>query len=127
MSGAAHAGDHGRNRRMTQTEAQGELGQLVQRDGGIFGQPLQAIPNLLLAVAAKILMAEVALGKGRVRTDFAGQASFVEGHAGENADVVLLAVGKKFVVRRLVKDIVDDLDGVNEAGRQRNSRGGSRP
>ena len=46
---------------------------------------------------------------GRCRGQRAGQAALVERHARDHGDVVVAALRKELVLRRLVEDVVDDL------------------
>src|ERR1043166_6477949 len=55
-------------------------------------------------------------GPGGLQRQRAGERTFVKRDAGDDANVVRATSGEKFVLRILVEDVVDDLNGVNEAG-----------
>src|SRR5437763_153296 len=48
--------------------------------------------------------------------DVVTQAAFVERDARNHADIEFFADWKELIIRRLVKYVVDDLDGINEPG-----------
>src|SRR6516162_6383494 len=98
----------------SQAEAQGEGGKLVERDAGVADDALNGIPDLLLAVATKVIVAEVAFGECRVGRELSGECAFIEGDADDYADSVLLAVGEEFVFGRLVEDVVDNLHAIDQ-------------
>src|SRR5918999_5557407 len=120
----AHARDHGRDRVVGEHVAQGGLGDPLARDPEVVDDRLHAVGDLLLAVAVEVAGAEVALGELAVGVDRAGQAALVERHPREHADVVLLDCGEQLVLRALVEDVVDHLDGVGEAGAHELQGGG---
>src|SRR5262249_25583094 len=51
-----------------------------------------------------------------LQSERAGERTFVEGNASDDADIVSAAGGEKFVFGILIEDVVDDLNGINEAG-----------
>ena len=48
-----------------------------------------------------------------------GKAAFIKGNASNYADAIVAAVGKKTVLGRLIKDVVNDLHDINEPGCKR--------
>src|SRR5580765_2326480 len=44
------------------------------------------------------------------------EGAFVEGNAGDDGDIFFAAGREEFVERILIEDVVDDLDGIDEAG-----------
>jgi hypothetical protein len=108
-----------------EAEAQRELGQgrrlaLAEQ----LAQAQDAVPDLPLAVAAEVVVPEVAVGELRLRRDGSRERALVEGHAGDHPAAVLEAGGEELVVRALVEDVVDDLEGVEHAGPYGAQRGG---
>src|ERR1041384_7531083 len=77
--------------------------------------------NEPLAVPAEIVVPEIPLRKHCRRGDGPRQAPFVQRHARDHADVVLLTVREQQVLRGLLEDVVNHLEGVDESrgcGRQ---------
>lgn len=116
---AAHSGDDGGDFGPGQAEAEGDLGeasfgagdslQVILEGGDVFD-------NLLLAVAAEVVIAELAGLELRVLGDAAGQAALVEGDPSDDADFVLAAAGEEVLLGSLIEDVVDDLDAVDQSG-----------
>src|SRR5271157_3221294 len=119
VAGASHTGNDGRDSSMRQTEPQGDRRKLIKADTKIDDNRQRPLPSLLLATARKVRVAKVAFGKRGVGCDLAGQAAFVERHADDHADTVLLTIGEQFVRGRLVEDVVDHLHRVDQSGVQR--------
>src|SRR4029077_5308607 len=61
-------------------------------------------------------VAPIAFGPGAIERESSGERAFIEGNAGDDGDIFFAARGEKFVFGILVEDVVDDLDGVDEAG-----------
>src|SRR6267142_6581422 len=111
----AHAGNDGADVGIVEDEAQGLFGHghsgrderfesVGTGNAGfkIFGNEISAAP--------------IARGPFAIERERAGEGAFVEGNAGDDGDVFFAASGEKFVFGILVENIVDDLDGVHEAG-----------
>lgn len=113
---AAHAGDDGGDGGMGDAEAEGDFGELAGDGGEIGAEGGDAFDDLLLAIAAKIFGAEFGGIEDGVFGDGSGEAAFVEGDAGEDADVEIAAEGEEIFLRALIEYVVDDLHGVDEAG-----------
>src|SRR5207245_8458616 len=64
----------------------------------------------------EVSAAPITLRPRAVERERTCERAFVKGHTGDDSDVFLAARGKKFVLGILVKDVVDDLDGVDEPG-----------
>ena len=88
-------------------------------------QGFRPLEDLAPAVALEVVVAEVALGERGVGPDLAREPAFVEGHPGEHAQAVGGAGGKQGLGRALIVDVVEDLQGVEEArGRRAEGRVG---
>ena len=92
MGWRAHAGNNSGNRRIAQTETQGELRQLFQRNSRVLGKSLNVVPDLLLAISGKVLVAEIARRKISAGTDLSRQAAFIEGYPCDHPNVIHAAV-----------------------------------
>ena len=95
--------------------AQRHLRQLLALDAEVVQDRLHVVGDLLLAVVAEVVVAEVAVRELGVGPDRAGQRALVERHAGEHADAVLGARVEQLVLGRLVEHVVDHLHGVHRA------------
>ena len=113
---AAHAGDDGGDGGVGDAEAESDFGERAGDGGEIGAEGGDALDDLLLAVAAEILGAEFGGIEDGVFGDGAGEAAFIEGDAGEHADVEIAAEREEVFLRALIEDVIDDLHGVDEAG-----------
>ena len=113
---AAHAGDDGGDGGVGDAEAEGDFGERAGDGGEIGAEGGDALDDLLLAVAAEIFGAEFGGIEDGVFGDGSGEAAFIEGDAGEDADVEIAAEGEEVFLRALIEDVIDDLHGVDEAG-----------
>ncbi len=66
----------------------------------------------------EVVVAPIAIGPACRFGERAGQRTLVERHTGDHADVQLLAEREQLVLWRLVKDVIDHLDGIDVAGAQ---------
>ena len=118
----AHTWDHGRDCRMTQDVAQGDLWQLINGDPQIGDDVLDVLVHFLLAITPEVVTTEIL----RIEAAFGGnctcETTFVEGNTHDDPDVVLLAGGKERVFGALVKYVVDDLNRIHEAGFDQSER-----
>ena len=118
----AHTWDHGRDCRMTQDIAQGDLWQLINGDPQIGDDVLDVLVHFLLAITSEVVTTEIL----RIEAAFGGnctcETTFVEGNTHDDPDVVLLASGKEPVFGALVKYVVDDLNCIHEAGFDQSER-----
>ncbi len=73
------------------------------------------IGELLLTLTTEVLLAEIARLEDGVGRDVAGKTAFVEGHAGQHSDPAFVAEREKIRFGALIKDVVDDLDGLKQA------------
>ncbi len=113
---AAHAGDDGGDRGVGDAKAEGDFCERAGDGGEIGAERGDALDDLLLAVAAEIFGAEFGGIEDGVFGDGPGEAAFIEGHAGEHANVEIAAEGEEVFLRALIEDVIDDLHGVDEAG-----------
>ena len=99
----------------------------LQPDPPLFGRGPLEIANIemwnrrlelhfLLPVAFEVFIAEVAWREFSIRPHTAGEAALIEGHARNHSDLVLAAERKQLVDGRLIKDVEDDLHGINQPG-----------
>ena len=86
---------------MAEAEAERDLGQLVDFDVEVAGNGLHALPHLVPALAGKVLVAEVVVGKHRLRSDGTGQRSLVERDSRDHADTRCLDGGEESILRTL--------------------------
>src|SRR3712207_8119905 len=98
---------------MAQDVAERDLGHLVLGYAELGDDGPNAVVDLLLAVAAEVVVAEVALIEGCLGRDPARQGPLVEGHPDDDADVVLYAGRKELVLGALIEDVVDHLHRVH--------------
>src|SRR5215211_6911809 len=105
----AHAGDHGRDGGMAQDVPQRYLGYLVLARPELGDDSPHAVVDLLFALAAEIVVAEISLFEGGVGCDPARQGALIERHPDYDADIMLQAGGQELVLRALVEDVVDHL------------------
>jgi len=61
MANVAHSRNHSRDRRGRETEAQRKRGEVVETDAGVAHDGLHGVPDLLLAIAVEVEVAEVVL------------------------------------------------------------------
>src|SRR5262249_32738465 len=108
--------DDGRDRGGLQGEPEGGGGEVAAFGAeGLadFGDP---VDGALQAVAGEVAGTEVVLGKGGLRGELAGQGGLIERDADDDGDGVLLRDGEQLGGGFLFEDVVDDLDGVEQAG-----------
>ena len=111
----AHAGDDGGNVLMIQDEAKrhfghGAAGGNERLEGvGVFDAGAKIFRD-------KISAAPIVGGPDRLQSERSSERTFVKGNAGDDAYIMRAARGEKFVFGILVKDVVNDLDSVDEAG-----------
>src|SRR5215207_5498464 len=115
VSDRAHPRDNGRYGRVAQDVAERDLRHLVLGDAELGDDGPYPLVDLLLAVAAEVVVAEVALLEGGLRRDPPGQGALIKRHPHDDADVVLLTGREQFVLRTLVEDVVDHLHRVHHA------------
>ena len=111
----AHAGNDGGNVRIIKNEAERYFGQRGIGRNERF-QGVGAFDAVFQIFRDEVGVAPIAFGPRGIEGERAGERAFIEWDAGDDADVVLAACGKEFVFGILVKDVVDDLHGVNETG-----------
>src|SRR5215211_6022330 len=111
----AHAGDDARHGGMAQDIAERYLGYVVLARPELGDDGLHALVDFLFAVAAEVVVAEIAFFEGDIGRDPARQGTLIERHPDYDADVVLQAGGKELVLRALVEDVVDHLHCVYRA------------
>ena len=111
----AHAGNDGADVGVVEDEAQGHFRHghscgdewfegIGAGDAGfeVFGNEIGAAP--------------IARGPFAIERERAGEGAFVERDASDDGDVFFAASGEKLVFGILIENVVDDLDGVDEAG-----------
>src|SRR5437764_12150374 len=116
ISKGAHAWNHGRDDGITQDIAQSDLRKLINCNPHIGDHVLDALVHFLLPIAPKIVTAEILRIEAAFGGDRACQATFVEGNTHNDPDVVVLAGWKERVFWALLKNVVDDLNRIHEAG-----------
>ena len=104
---------------MAEHVAQRRFRHVVQGDPEIGSHPRDAFVNLLLSITSKIIVAEVVGRKGHVRGDLAGQASLIERHTDNHADIMTLAGREELLFRVLLENIVDHLNRIEGAALDR--------
>ena len=72
--------------------------------------------HLALAVAAKISFAKFAWFETAEFSNRAGQAAFIQRNARQNSHPHTLAEWKQILLRRLIEDVVNNLDGIEQTG-----------
>jgi hypothetical protein len=99
-----------------QAEAQGGIGQ-ADRDAEIAAQRVHVLHDLLLAIgAAEIILAEIASREGGLFGNRAGQRTFVQRDARQDADIHFLRQRQHARFRGLIENVVDHLNGIDQAG-----------
>src|SRR6266567_8084496 len=109
MFGLAHADDGRANGWVRENEAQRQLGERhrCRQNSFQFVDSRQRCCKILLI---EIPGAPIAFRKFCVEREFAAKAAFVERNAGDDADILFATEWIEFVFRRLIEDVVDDLD-----------------
>src|SRR5664280_711349 len=114
----AHPGDDRRHVRVREDEPQGELGErLALRHER--AKRLDARDRRLQVRLPEVRVPPIRLGPAARERQRAGQASLVERDPGDDRHSELPAGREELVLRRLVEDVVDDLDRVDEARPER--------
>src|SRR5215208_470035 len=101
---------------MAQDVPERYLGYLVLAGPELGDDGPHAIVDLLFAPAAEVGVAEISLFESGIWCDPARQGAFVEGYPDYDADVVFMAGWQELVLRALIEDVVDHLDGTYRAG-----------
>src|SRR5208283_4327478 len=118
MLGAAHA-DNGRAHRwIGKHEAQRDLGQAYAL-GQHFLKALDPLDGRNQVLWAEVARPPVRFRETGVEGHLSAQTTFVERDTGDDAYVHFTTQGKEFVLGRLIKDVVDHLDSVDQAGTNR--------
>ena len=113
-----HPGDNRRHVGLRQNEAQRHFGHgHPARTSGF--RRVGALYAVLEVFGDEIGVPPIALGPATSLRQRAGQRALVEGDAGDHRDACSRQSGEQFVLGGLVEDVVDDLDGVDQAGAQR--------
>src|SRR4051812_12263857 len=73
------------------------------------------LDSSLQVCGIEIIRAPIASRKCGLLSQLSAEAAFVERHAGNDTDIKLFAHRKQFIFRSLVKDVVDDLNGVDQS------------
>ena len=111
----AHAGDDGGDVMVVEDEAQrhfrhGRTGRYQRLERvGVFDAGAKIFRD-------EISAAPIVGGPGGFESQHAAERTFVKGNASDDADIVRTTSRKKFVLGILIEDVVDDLNGVNQAG-----------
>ncbi len=114
----AHSHDRGADHRIRKDETQCHLWQshFVRQN---LLQFFHVADRLWQILRAEISGPPIAFRKARLQRHLPAQAAFVKGNARDHAHVQFLANGEKFVFRRLIEDVVDDLHCIDKASPQR--------
>src|SRR5204863_140836 len=99
-----------------QDVAQGDLWKLINCNPQIGDNVLDALVHFLLPIAPEIVTAEILRIEAAFGGDRACQTTFVEGNTHNDPDVVVSAGWKERVFWALLKNVVDDLNRIHEAG-----------
>src|SRR5215813_1722639 len=110
----AHADNGSTDHRVREYEADGHLGQR-HTGGHNLLEALNALNGRHEVFTREVTGTPVAFMKLRFHGHIAAEAAFVERNAGDDGDVQLAAYGEKLLSGCLVKDVVDDLHGIDEA------------
>src|SRR5439155_25558233 len=111
-----HAWNHGRDDGITQDIAQGDLWKLINCNPQIGDHVLDALVHFLLPIAPEVVTAEILRIEAAFGGDRACQTTFVEGNTHDDPDAVLVASWKERVLWALLKNVVDNLNRIHEAG-----------
>src|SRR6266550_9338046 len=111
-----HSWNHRGDSRIRETESQRHFRQRAILGTQIFLQGLHSFYYLLLSIAAKVIVAEIVPLELGVLCDLSSEAPFVKWNPGDHADVLLLGQRKKVLFRGRIKDVVDHLYRVDQAG-----------
>jgi len=109
---AAHADDCRAHCGMRQDEAQGHF-RKRQAGGDDFLELVNALNCVREIFWAEISRAPIVFGETGFEGHLAAETAFVERDARDHADVEFLAEREKFVLGRLIEDVVDHLHGVD--------------
>ena len=112
-----HAHDGRAHHRVGEDESQGRL-RHAQGRGQSVAQFLHPGKRFRQIVGTEIPGAPIAPGELGFERHFSSQAAFVERHPGDDANVELPANRKQLVLRILIKDVVDDLDHIDQSATQ---------
>src|SRR5256885_2525010 len=114
VSNFAHAGNDRADVRVIQNEAESHFrhrgtGRHKRFERiGVFDTGLEIFRN-------EISAAPIALGPFGIERERSGERTFMEWNARDDGNIFFAASGEEFVFRILVEDVVDDLNGVNQA------------
>jgi len=89
-----HAGDDRRDGGVRKAVPQSYFGEAFDRGTEVFSDCLDAFPDLLFSVAAKVAVAPVTFGELGLRVDVAGQSTLVKGHPDYDTDLFDLYCGE---------------------------------
>ncbi len=116
ISQGAHAWNHSRDNGMTQDVAQSDLWQLINGRSQIGDQVLDMLIHFLLPIPPEVATAEILRIEAALGGDRACQTPFVKGNPHDDPDVVLLTGWQEGVFWALLKNIVDHLNRIHQAG-----------
>ena len=112
----AHPWNDGGHGRVTQHIAQRRFSHLIQSDSQIGSNLLHALIDLLLAIAPKLSIPEIARLKGGVRRDFSSQSPLIQCYPYNHAHLVTVTRRKQPIFRALLENIIDHLNRIDDAG-----------
>ena len=109
MIEAAHAWNRGRDGGMREDESQGDVGQREAPAAGHLLQSIDAIERERQIRSGEIHVAKITVGPARIPGERAGETAFIKRHARDDGSAAALARGEQHIGRRLIEDVVDDL------------------
>jgi hypothetical protein len=112
----AHAWNHGRDNGITQDVAQCDLWKLTNCFPQIGYNVLGTLVHFLFPVVPEVATAEILRIEVAFRGDRACKTTFVKGNTHDYPDVVVLAGWKERIFWALLKNVVDDLNRIHDAG-----------